>query len=137
MAKPGVFVLQINLTDVTKRLLQITARLDTDRPDRFASNLKLICEELWHCHDDGITVYDCQWNKLRKIRPVQRAMSVAALDTQNVVIATYRGLIISSTSGMIVQVIIRSAYFVYMTVFALFGRRNLYIYMYYDAHCLC
>ena len=54
-------------------------------------------------------------------------MSVAALDTQNVVIATYRGLIISSTSGMIEQVITRSAYFVYLTVFALFGRRNLYI----------
>ena len=104
MAKPGVFVLQINLTDVTKRLLQITARLDTDRPDRFASNLKLICEELWHCHDDGITVYDCQWNKLRKIRLCRRARAVAALDTKTVVIATDTGLVTSSTSGMNVHV---------------------------------
>ena len=88
-----MFVLQINLTDITKRPLQITARLDKYNFLRF-SNLKWIGEELWHCRADGITVYDCQWNTLREIR-----LGVAALDTETVVIATNRGLVISSTSG--------------------------------------
>ena len=96
-----MFVLQINLTDITKRPLQITARLDTGPDDL---NLKLIGEELWHCHRDGITVYDCQWNKLREIRLGQWATSVAALDTKTVVIATNRGLGISSISGVNVRV---------------------------------
>ena len=99
MAEPGVFVLQINLTDVTKRPLQITERLKTDLKST-DSNLKLIGEELWHCHADGITVYDCQWNKLIEIRLVQWVTSVAALDTKTVIIATYGCLVISSTSGM-------------------------------------
>ena len=101
-----MFVLQINLTDITKRPLQITARLDTNTGTAI-SNLKLIGEELWHCHRYGITVYDCQWNTLREIRLGQWATSVAALDTKTVVIATHRGLVISSTSGtcMIVRVV--------------------------------
>ena len=95
--------------------MQLTARSQTGF-SVFVSNLKLIGEELWFCHGDGITVYDCQWKKPREIKLGGRAMSVAALDTQNVVIASYRGLIISSNSGMIVQLIM-SAYFVYLTVF--------------------
>ena len=64
----------------------------------------MIGEELWRCHRDGITVYDCQWNKLREIRLGRWATSVAALDTKTVVIATARGLVISSTAGMNVRV---------------------------------
>ena len=90
-----MFVLQINLSDIAKRPLQITADLET----AIYSNLKLIGEELWNCHDDGITVYDCQWNKLREIRLGRWARSVAALDTKTVIIATSTGLVISSTSG--------------------------------------
>ena len=98
-----MFVLQINLTDITKRPLKITARLDTDTGS-IVSNLKLIGEELWLCHFFGITVYDCQWNTLREIRLGMGAESVAALDTKTVVIATHGGLVISSTSGMNVRV---------------------------------
>ena len=103
LAEPGVIVLQLNLTDVTKRPLQFTARLDTDHC-LSASSLKLIGEELWLCHGDGITVYDGQWNKLRKFGLHGMATSVAALDTKTVVIATYRGLVISSTSGTCMNV---------------------------------
>ena len=102
MAEPGVFVLQINLTDVTKRPLQVTARLDTDPV--FSLNLKLIGEELWHCHNVGITVYNCQWEELREIRLGRWATSVAALDTKTVVIATNSGLVISSTSGTYIYI---------------------------------
>ena len=98
MAEPGGFVLQINLNDITKRPLKITATLGTE-PGSFVSSLKLISEELWCCHHNGITVYDCQWNKLREIRLDWWATSVAALDTKTVVIANFRGLMISSTSG--------------------------------------
>ena len=98
LTEPDVFVLQINLTDITKRPLQITARLDTGRGP-LISNLKLIGEELWYCHNHGITVYDCQWNKLREIRHGRFARSVAALDTNSVVIATDNGLLISNNSG--------------------------------------
>ena len=82
--------------------MQITARLDTDPV--FSLNLKLISEELWLCDRDVITLYDCQWNKLREIRLGRWATSVAALDTKTVVIATNRGLVISSTSGTSVNV---------------------------------
>ena len=94
-----MFVLQINLTDIAKRPLQITARSDTGPGPVAFSNLKLIGEELWRCHRDGITVYDCQWNKLREIKLDRRVTSVAALDTKTVVMATVRGLVISFTSG--------------------------------------
>ena len=110
-----MIALQINLKAISKRPLRLTARSQTGF-SVFVSHLKLIGEELWFCHGDGITVYDCQWKKPREIKLGGRAMSVAALDTQNVVIASYRGLIISSNSGMIVQLIM-SAYFVYLTVF--------------------
>ena len=104
-AERGVFVLQINLTDITKRPLQITARLDTYNEPFVLSNLKLIGEELWHCHDDGISVYDCQRSKLREIRFGRRTMSVAALDTKTVVIAILNsGLMITSTSGTCINV---------------------------------
>ena len=98
-AERGVFVLQINLTDITKRPLQITARSATGSSQVGYSNLKLIGEELWYSHDNGITVYDCQWKILREIRHKRWARSVAALDTKTVVIATYEGLVISYTSG--------------------------------------
>ena len=71
----------------------------------FVSNLKLIGEELWLCHGDGITVYDCQWNTLREIMFGVWTKSVAALDTKTVVIAPRKGLVISSTSGMNVRVV--------------------------------
>ena len=93
-----MFVLQINLTDITKRPLQITARLATET-NPFASSLKLIGDELWHCHADGINVYDCQWNKLREIRLDWWATSVAALDTKTVVLVSVTGLVISSAAG--------------------------------------
>ena len=98
-----MFVLQINLTDVTKRPLQTTARSDTD-PYSLVFNLKLIGEELWLCRAHGITVYDCQWNKLRGIRLDRWTASVAALDTKTVVIATLKGLVTSSTSGTCMNV---------------------------------
>ena len=73
------------------------------------SNLRLIGDELWLCHTDGITVYDCQWKRLRKIRLDRLARSVAALDTKTVVMATNSGLMLSSTSGMNVQIVINAA----------------------------
>ena len=99
-----MFVLQIDLIDITKRPLQITARLDIDASQMVYINLKLIGEELWRCHQYGITVYDCHCNKLREIRLRQMARSVAALDTKTVVIATNKRLLISSTSGNFMNV---------------------------------
>ena len=69
------------------------------------SNLKRIGEELWLCHTDGITVYDCHGQRLRKIRLDRLARSVAALDTKTVVMATNSGLMLSSTSGVYVRVV--------------------------------
>ena len=78
--------------------MQLTAKLMLD-PTKECFNLKLIGEELWHCHDQGITVYGCQWNSLREIRLRRRAKSVASLDMKTVVIATNMGLVISSIAG--------------------------------------
>ena len=92
-------VLQINIKDITKRQLRLAVHLKIDH-DLEIFNLKLIDEKLWCCHVDGITVYDCQWKKLREFSPGKCVRSVAALDTKTVVIATqYRGLVISSISG--------------------------------------
>ena len=99
-----VFALQINLKDITKRPLRLTAQLGTDHK-AFLTNLKLVGEELWYCHADGIAVYNCQWNRLREIKLGQQAMSVAALDTKTVVIAFHRGLVISSTSGITLRIV--------------------------------
>ena len=99
MVVSRAIVLQIDLKDLADRPLQLTALSETGTVALF-SNLKLIGEELWRCHDEGITVYDCQWNKIREIKHGVWARSVAALDTQTVVIATNRCLVISSTSGM-------------------------------------
>ena len=108
-------VLQINLKDITKRPLQMTARLDTMFSAQFV-RLKLIGEELWCCHDEGITVYDCQWNKLREIRLGRLAMSVAALDTKTVVIATFGGLVTSSTLGVNIRAVNSCIFFRLSTV---------------------
>ena len=97
-------ILQINLKDIGKGQLRLTAHHIGTAYFSTHQNLKLIGEELWHCHRDGITVYDCQWNKLREIRLDRWAISVAELDTKTVVIATYRGLVISSTSGTCMNV---------------------------------
>ena len=64
------------------------------------ARLKVIGEELWLWHVGGITVYDCQWNKLRDIRLSKLIRSIAALDTKSVVIATDTGLVISA-SGIV------------------------------------
>ena len=64
----------------------------------------MIGEELWCCHDGGVNVYDCHWKKLREIRIGSRTTSLAALDTATVVIATYTGLQISSTSGLSISI---------------------------------
>ena len=97
-------ILQINLKDIIKRQLQQPVQSGTKSNFRGSRNLKLIGEELWRCHIDGISVYDCQWKTLREIRLGRWAKSVAALDTKSVVIATPEGLVISSTSGMNVRV---------------------------------
>ena len=94
-------VLQINLKDITKKPLRQTTQLQTYL--RYL-NLQLIGEELWHCRDNGITVYDCGWNKLREITLRQLPTSVAGLDTKSVVIATNRALLILSTSGINIPV---------------------------------
>ena len=99
-----MIALQVNLKDITKRPMRLTAYSETKFSDWF-SNLKLIGEELWRCHDVVITVYDCQWNELREIMLGRRVRSVASLDTKTVVIATDRGLVILSTSGMSVRVV--------------------------------
>ena len=93
-------ILQINLKDIIKRPLRQTAQSGTKSIFRESTNLKLIGEELWHCHNGGISVYDCQWNKLREIRFREEPRSVAALDTKTVVIATDGGLVIASTEGI-------------------------------------
>ena len=112
----NVFALQINFTDITKQPLRLTSESKTDISKLI--NLKLIGEELWYCHTGGITVYDCQWNKLREIRLGRRALSVAALDTKTVVIVTYSGLVISSTSGISVRVAnVCTPHFVDFTLF--------------------
>ena len=98
-------VLQINLMDITKRPLRLAAHLETEEIIGGSTSLKLIGEELWLSHDAGITVYDSQWNKLREIRFGDITMSVAALDTKTVVIATRKSLVISSTAGMNIQVV--------------------------------
>ena len=95
--------MQINIKEITKGQLRLTDHLDKDH-DLEIFNLKLIGEELWLCHDDGITVYDCQWSKLREIRLVKWTTSGAALDTKTVVIATNSGLVISSTSGTYIYI---------------------------------
>ena len=97
-------ILQINLKDIIKRQLQQPVQSGTKSNFRGSRNPKLIGEELWRCHIDGISVYDCQWKTLREIRLGRWAKSVAALDTKSVVIATPEGLVISSTSGMNVRV---------------------------------
>ena len=91
---------------MTKRPLQLTAETnlrivesDLKTYNLLVLNLKLIGEELWICHTEGVTVYDCQWNKLREIRLHEWATSVAALDIKIVVIATHDGLVITSASG--------------------------------------
>ena len=96
--------MQINIKEITKGQLRLTDHLDKDH-DLEIFNLKLIGEELWLCHDDGITVYDCQWSKLREIRLVKWTTSGAALDTKTVVIATFDCLLIAATSGMNVRVV--------------------------------
>ena len=105
--------------------MRLTAESNTDRAARIV-NFKLIGEELWLCLLDGITVYDCQWNKLREIvfGLGIRASSVAALDTKTVVIATNKGLITSSTAGLNVYLLI------WWTLHDLTGE------LYYGAHCM-
>ena len=98
-------VLQINLNDISKRSLRLTADAETDNSPLF-TKLKLIGEELWCCHDGGITVYDCEWNTIREIRLGGWARSVAALDTKTVVIANFRSLVISSTTGLNLRLVI-------------------------------
>ena len=98
--------MQINLTDITKRPLRVlTTRSDTIKYAAEFDRLKLIGEELWLCHAKRIIVYDCQWKKLREFSLDRMALSVAALDTKTVIIATHRGLVISSTSGVNIRIV--------------------------------
>ena len=113
-----LIVLQINLNDITKRPLRLTAQANNAK----LSNLKLIGEELWHCNITGITVYDCQWNALREINLGRWTATVAALDTNTVVIATDKDLVTSSISGMHVLLLI----YAYFVGFTLFGRKAFY-----------
>ena len=93
-------VLQINIKNITRRTLRLTSDSHPKRDNAAPCfNLKLIGEELWHCHGDGITVYDCQWRKLRLIKLGRWTRSVAALDTKTVVIATQNGLMTISMLG--------------------------------------
>ena len=85
-----MIVLQINLKDITKRPLRLTA-LPEIRDAAIFDRLKLIGEELWLCHNKGITVYDCQWNTLREIRLGRRTRSVAALCDARLKITLLRG----------------------------------------------
>ena len=94
---------QINLKAIIKRPLRLTSHSETENVDGFV-HLKLIGEELWRCNADGITVYDCQWKKLREITLGLWAIGVAALNTRTVVIATRKSLVMSSTLGMNIRV---------------------------------
>ena len=94
-----MIVLQINLNEIAKRKMELTAHFEAGHFALF-SNLNLIGEELWLCHANGITVYDCHWNKLNEIRLGRLATCVVALGTKTVVIGTDSGLLVSSTSGM-------------------------------------
>ena len=98
-----MIALQINLKDITKQQMRLTAYIEADNNSAF-SNSKLIGEELWRCHEEGITVYDCQWKRIREIRLGRGAISVAALDTKTVIIATNNSLMKFSTSGMNVRI---------------------------------
>ena len=103
MFDSGAIAWQISFGEVTKRPLRLTTRPDTKYAAVEFVRLKLIGEELWLCHYEGITVYDCQSSKLREIRIGRLTRSVAALDTKTVVVATYGSLVMSSTSGIKVR----------------------------------
>ena len=70
---------------------------------KYVRGLKRIDDELWCCHDAGITVYSFELNNLRKLRihpDNQSVYSVSSLDINTVVIATGNGLSTSSKQGM-------------------------------------
>ena len=108
--------MQFNLNDITKRPLRLTAQSEIHHVSATITSIELIGEELWRCHDDGITVYDCQWNTLREIRLGRWANSVAALDTKTVVIATFGGLVTSSTLGVNIRAVNSCIFFRLSTV---------------------
>ena len=71
-------------------------------------SLKRIDDELWCCHDAGITVYSFDLKKLRKLRmhpDDKRVYSVASLDINTVVIATDDGLSSCSKQGLSIHVL--------------------------------
>ena len=64
-------------------------------------NLKHIDDELWCCHNDGITVYSYDLKILRaiKVDNGRKVFSAASLDINSVVIATDCGLTTYSKLG--------------------------------------
>ena len=62
-------------------------------------NLKRIDDELWCCHDDGVTAYSYDLKKLKNLID-NTVNSVASLDINAVVIATGDGLSTCSKQGV-------------------------------------
>ena len=66
------------------------------------TSLKRIDDELWCCHDAGITVYSFDLKQLRSIKvDGRRAVhSAASLDVNTVIIATKQGLSTFKKQGL-------------------------------------
>ena len=78
----------------------MTLRLEVKHRLKYVHNLKCIDDELWWCHDDGITVYSFDLKKLEENFMDNRVNSVASLDVKTVVIATGYGLSTCSKQGL-------------------------------------
>ena len=91
---------QLLLSSTLNRTL--TLHQDVKLNVGFVWSLKRIDDELWCCHNKGITVYSVDLNKLRNIilRSGEPTVhSVALLDVNAVVIATDDGLSTCSKQG--------------------------------------
>ena len=66
---------------------------------QYVQSLKRIDDELWCCHDAGITVYSFDLKKVKNLMD-NRVNSVASLDVETVVIASSSGLSTCSKQGL-------------------------------------
>ena len=69
----------------------------------YSYSMKLIDDEIWRCHDYGITVYSLDMKGLRNIKlhsGKESVNSAASLDINAVVIATDDGLSTCSKQGL-------------------------------------
>ena len=83
--------------------IKLTSRQEMKHNFELVWSLKRIDNELWCCHDAGITVYSFDLKKLRKRRmhpDNQKVNSVASVDINTVVIATDVGLSTCSKQGL-------------------------------------